>query len=209
MAGKRGLEMLGKVFAPDTARFLKAKNRLGRILLGIGRVDEADALFVAIMQADAANAVVYDTPWTFASVSHARAQMARGDAAAAVPALRAVLAKYLAQPEDVRDLNEELDLRLALGQALTATDHAAEALPHLERALTLRQPQFASSPLLAEAQIALADCKLALGDTGAARALLARAKGIHAANRELGEQFRAPLRDVERRMAEARRPTTE
>jgi tetratricopeptide (TPR) repeat protein len=209
MAGKRGLELLGKVFAPDTARFLKAKNRLGRILLGIGRIDEADALFVAIMQADAANAAKYDTPWTFASVSHARAQMARGDAAAAVPALRAALTKYLAQPEVVRDLNEELDLRLALGQALTATDHAGEALPHLERALTLRQPQFATSPLLAEAQIALANCKLRLGDTGAARALLARAKSIHVANRELGEQFRAPLRDVERRLAETARIATE
>jgi tetratricopeptide (TPR) repeat protein len=142
-------------------------------------------------------------------VSHARAQMARGEAAAAVPALRAALAKYLAQPETLRDLNEELDLRLALGQALTATDHAGEALPHLERALMLRQPQFASSPLLAEAQTALADCKLRLGDTGAARALLARAKSIHAANRELGEHFRAPLREVERRLAQIRPATTE
>src|SRR6478609_2875747 len=122
-------------------------------------------------------------------------QMPRGDATAAVPGLRAALAQYLAQPEKQRDLNEELDLRLALGQALTATDHAGEALPHLERALSLRQPQFASSPMLA-------DCKLRLGDAGTARTLLARAKGIHAANRELGERFRAPLREVERRLAE-------
>ncbi len=117
-----------------------------------------------------------------------------------MPALRATLTKYLAQPAEVRDLNEELDLRLSLGRALSATDQAKEALPHLERALALRQPQFASSLLLAEAQVALADCKLRLGDVAAARALLAKAKAIHAANRELGQQFRKPLRDLEQRL---------
>jgi tetratricopeptide (TPR) repeat protein len=200
IAGHKAIDLLGKVFAPDTARFQKGRNRLGRILSGVGKLDEADALFVGIMKDDAARAEVYDSPWTLASVSHARVQIARGQSAAAVPALRAALTLYLAQPAPIRDLNEELDLRLSLGRALSATDQAKEALPHLERALALRQPQFASSPLLAEAQVALADCKLRLGDEAAARALLAQAKRIHAANRELSPQFRQPLRDLEQRL---------
>ncbi|HUQ11999.1 MAG TPA: tetratricopeptide repeat protein, partial [Steroidobacteraceae bacterium] len=200
IAGQRGMQLMAKVFAPDTARFQKAKIRFGRALLDIGKIDEADALFGEVMQADAQRAAVYDSPWTSASILHARAQIARGQPSAAVPALDAALSKYLAQPANIRDLNEELDLRLSLGRALSMTDHAKEALPHLERALALRQPQFASSPLLAEAQLALADCKLRLGDAAAARTLLTRAKTIHAANRQLAERFRQPLRDLEQRL---------
>lgn len=199
MAGRRGLELLGKVFTPETARYQKGKTRLGRILLNIGKLDEADALFSQVMEADAAHAADYDSAWTFASIARARVQVARGEAAAAVPVLNAALAKYLAQPAVSRDLTEELDLRLALGRALSA-DHAQEALPHLERALVLRRPQFAHSPLLAEAQIALADCKLRLGDADGARALVAQARAIHAANRELNARYRQSLRELEQRL---------
>jgi tetratricopeptide (TPR) repeat protein len=199
MAGRRGLELLGKVFTPDTTRFQKGRIRLGRTLLNIGKLDEADALFSQVMEADAAHAAVYDSAWTFASIAHARVQIARGQAATATPALKAALAKYLAQPEISRDLNEELELRLALGRALTK-DRASEALPHLERALVLRKPQFAHSPLLAEAQIALADCKVKLGDTDGARALMAQARTIHAANRELNTRYRLALRDLEQQL---------
>ncbi len=54
IAGHKAIDLLGKVFAPDTARFQKGRNRLGRILLSAGKVDEADALFTAIMKDDAA-----------------------------------------------------------------------------------------------------------------------------------------------------------
>jgi tetratricopeptide (TPR) repeat protein len=154
-----------------------------------------------VRRADRANAAVYDFPWTSASVAHARVQIARGQAKEAVPALAAALGKFEAQPANVRDLNEELELRLALGSALAAADRANEALPHLTRALELRQTQFASSPRLAEAQVALADCKLRLGDGAGARALLAQAKAIHAANGELAESYRKPLRELTQRLA--------
>jgi serine/threonine-protein kinase len=202
-AGKHAVKLVAEIFGTGTSRIQRANNRLGRVMLGIGKVAEADALFVAVMQADVANAAVYDSPWTFATVSHARVQIARGQARDAVPALSAALEKFLAQPANVRDLNEELDLQLSLGSALSAADRAKEALPHLERALELRQAQFASSPRLAEAQIALADCKLRLGDVAGARALLARAITIHAANLELGEQYRKPLRDLTERLDKA------
>jgi thioredoxin-like negative regulator of GroEL len=73
-------------------------------------------------------------------------------------------------------------------------------LPHLERALVLRQTQFAASPRLAEAQIMLANCKIALGDSAGARALLVEAKTIHAANAELGLHYRKPLADLSARL---------
>jgi tetratricopeptide (TPR) repeat protein len=120
-----------------------------------------------------------------------------------VTALSAALDGFLAQPANVRDLNEELDLQLALGSALSASDRATEALPHLERALELRQTQFKWSPRLAEAQIALADCKLSLGDSAASRALYEKAKAIHAANRELSDFYRKPLRDLGARLSSA------
>ncbi|HUQ08802.1 MAG TPA: serine/threonine-protein kinase, partial [Steroidobacteraceae bacterium] len=91
IAGQRGMQLMAKVFAPDTPRFQKAKNRFGRALLDIGRIDEADALFSEVMQADAQRAAVYDSPWTSASILHARAQIARGQPSAAVPALDAAL----------------------------------------------------------------------------------------------------------------------
>ena len=204
--GKHAVKLVADVFGTATSRIQKANVRLGRIMLGIGKVDEADALFSGVMQADVANAVVYDSAWTFASVGHARVQIARGQGKEAVPALDAALAKFLAQPANVRDLNEELELQLALGGALSTADRANQALPHLERALELRQTQFASSPRLAEAQIALADCKLRLGEVAGALALLTQAKAIHAANGELGEQFRKPLRDLGERLAKTADP---
>ena len=202
-SGKNAVKLVIEIFGTGTSRIQKANNRLGRVLLGVGKVDEADALFAAVMQADAANAAVYDSPWTLASVSHARVQILRGQGKVAVPALSAALDGFLAQPANVRDLNEELDLQLALGSALSAADSAKEALPHLERALELRQTQFKSSPRLAEAQIALADCRLRLGDVPGARALLAQARAIHAANGALGEQYRRPLRDLSQRLAQS------
>jgi tetratricopeptide (TPR) repeat protein len=201
MAGKRALTLLGKVFDPATPRYQKGQVRLGGILLGIGRIDEADALFTEVMTRDAAHASVYDSAWTMASVAHARAQLARGQQAAAVAALDAALSKFLAQPPVVHDLNEETDIRFALGQALAGADRAAQALPHLQRALTLRQTQYVSSPRLAEAQLALADCQLRLGNADGARALLAQARKIHAANTELAAVYREPLRNLERRLA--------
>jgi serine/threonine-protein kinase len=201
--GRHAVKLVADVFGTGTSRIQKANIRFGRILFAIGRIDEAEALFTGVMQADAANAQIYDSPWTFASVAQARVKIARGNASEAVSATEAALGKFQAQPQNIRDLNEEWDLQLTLGRSLLAADRARDALPHLTRALELRQSQFASSPRLAEAQLALAECNLRLGDTTGARALLARARAIHAANGELGEQYRKPLRNLSGRLAAA------
>jgi thioredoxin-like negative regulator of GroEL len=133
--------------------------------------------------------------------------IARGQGQKAATQLDAQLQSYLAQPLDHRDINDETELQLSLGRALMTSNNAADALPHLARALELRQTQYASSFRLAETQVALADCKLRLGDLDGSRALLAQAKAIHAANPPLGDQYRKPLQELSQRLraAESRR----
>jgi len=200
---RRAAAIVAQVFGATSKRALRANNRLGRVLVSVGKVDEGDALFSSILEAEAANAASFDSPWTAASVQHAKVLILRGRAAQAVPLITAALDKHLAQPANQRDLNDETEFQLALGRALVAADRAPEALPHLERALALRQTQFATSPRLAEAQIALAECKLVLGDGDASRALFAKAQAIHAANRELGRQYRQPLETLGAKLAKA------
>jgi hypothetical protein len=57
-----------------------------------------------------------------------------------------------------------------------------------------------SSPWIAESQIALAECLIALGDEANARTLVKRATAIHASHTELGSHYKQPLLDVRRRL---------
>lgn len=205
---RRAVEFGIKVYSASSARIPKFKNKLGRILIDIGKPDEADALFAASMKGDAANAAIFNSTWTVASVQHARALLALGHAHQAVTQLDAELKSYLAQPLDHRDINDETELQLLLGRALLTSGRAMDALPHLQRALELRQTQYALSFRLAEAQIALADCKLRLGDLEGSRALLAQAKAIHAASPPLGDQYRKPLLELSQRLLAARSSRT-
>jgi len=85
------------------------------------------------------------------------------------------------------------------GRALTSRDGFAEALPLLQRAVQLGSEIYdrGHSPALADYQVALAKCLLALGRRDQAQALLVQAKAIHAPYKDLGEQFRRPLRELE------------
>ena len=58
----------------------------------------------------------------------------------------------------------------------------------------------ASSPLLADAQVALADCLLQLNLPDEARALEARARAIDTANAQLGPSHHRPLLDLQARL---------
>jgi hypothetical protein len=57
------------------------------------------------------------------------------------------------------------------------------------------------SPLLAEAQIALAECWLDLGQRNRAASLLAAAQSIHATHKALGEYYKKPLSKLKARVA--------
>ncbi|MEO6365676.1 MAG: tetratricopeptide repeat protein, partial [Luteimonas sp.] len=87
------------------------------------------------------------------------------------------------------------------GNSTLHAGNPAAALPLLQRALATRRALLAtSSPEIADAQVALADCYLALGQRAAAQGLANEALAIHAAHAQLGEQYRGPLRDLQRRL---------
>ncbi len=90
------------------------------------------------------------------------------------------------------------------GKATLHAGNPAAALPLLQRALATRKALLAtSSPDIADAQVALADCYVALGQVKQAQALATDALAIHAEHKELGEQYRAPLRELQRRLSVA------
>ena len=75
------------------------------------------------------------------------------------------------------------------------------ALPLLQHALAERQEHVsASSPKIAEAQIALAECDLALGDFAAARELASAAAAIDSAHKQLGPQYREPMKKLQEKI---------
>ena len=89
------------------------------------------------------------------------------------------------------------------GKSLLLTRHASDALPLLQRAVQLGAEVYdpGRSPALADSQIALAKCLAELGHRDQARVLLVQAKAIHSTHKDLGEQFRKPLRELEARLA--------
>jgi tetratricopeptide (TPR) repeat protein len=93
---------------------------------------------------------------------------------------------------------------LAEGRAELSRNKARAALPLLQRAAAVRNELLdPNSPALADAYIALANCRFDLGDRKAGSALLARAEAIHARHPRLGEQYGTPLRHLERVKATA------
>jgi tetratricopeptide (TPR) repeat protein len=99
--------------------------------------------------------------------------------------------------------NYEAQASLGEGKGLLLTHHAPEALPLLQRAVQLGEEVYdrSCSPALADSQIALAKCLLDLGRRDQARTLLSRAKEIHSTHKDLGDQFRKPLRELEALLA--------
>jgi serine/threonine protein kinase len=194
-----------QAYGANGSMTLRYNVSLGRLLVSLGKLAEADALFTAVMNADSVNAAVFNSAWTSASVQHARVRSARGESAAAATSLAATLAKYQQQLPEQRDLNDEFELQSELGRALIAADRPADALPHLERALELRATQYFSSPRLAEAQVLLADCELRTGNVDGSRALLGKARAIYAANQGISARYTTAFRDVSGRLARATR----
>jgi eukaryotic-like serine/threonine-protein kinase len=85
--------------------------------------------------------------------------------------------------------------------ALQAHDPDA-ALPLLQRTLSMRERLLAPSSLrIAEAQVALAECNLALGHALEARSLADAATATHAVHAEIGQQYRVPLDRLKNQLA--------
>ncbi|TBV74704.1 serine/threonine protein kinase [Pseudoxanthomonas winnipegensis] len=94
------------------------------------------------------------------------------------------------------------DAALIAGQARLRTGQAAQARGLLQQALTLRSALYLpQSPRIAQAQLALAECDLALGRPGEAATLLAKAEAIQAQHSSLAAGYLRPLTSLRARLA--------
>ena len=173
-----------------------------RLLLATGKAEEASQVLRAIpAQAGANGQLTY--PWLGVSVGQADADLERNRPQDAILLAREVQRRI--HESGLRPYFKGWTAQAALeeGKGLLLTRHAAEALPILQRAVQLGSEVYdpERSPALADSQIALAKCQLALGHRDQARALLAQAKAIHSTHKDLGEQFRKPLRELEALLA--------
>ena len=98
----------------------------------------------------------------------------------------------------------EAGAALVEGQGMLADGRPSDALPLLSRAVDLASTLYdrGRSPVLADAQIALAECYLDLNQPADAKPLLVQALAIQVTHKELGEHLRRPLGDLERRLAQ-------
>jgi eukaryotic-like serine/threonine-protein kinase len=176
-------------------------------------VDERARLMIATDQANEAETAlsvfhpVVPPPGALAldslrlEVLRAEIALARGDAETA----RKLSAQAIQQlsASAARDYLKALEVRASLVQGRADLLHRrpSEALPLLQRAVELRQSTADPlSPVLALAQIGLAECYLDLGDPEKATVLLSAAKKVMASHRELSSQYLRPLQDLEQRL---------
>ena len=125
-------------------------------------------------------------------LSQARSQL--GDTAIALRLAMSASERLAAFAVPAQFPTLEADAARQLGLALLGAGGAATARPHLERALSLRRAQDdASSPWIAEAEVQLATCWLALGEPAQAAACLDRAAQVQGRQPELGDHFVRPL----------------
>ena len=181
--------------------YLAADER-SRLLIVTGRSREADSALDAF-HPTAAPAGALELDSLKLQVSRAENALARGEAENARRLAGQATEELSAST--ARDYLKWLEARAALvqGRADLQLAHPTDALQLLERAVELRQETVnVTSPALAIAQIALADCYLALGAPERAKMLAESATKAMAAHREIGRQYLQPLQELEKRLGE-------
>jgi serine/threonine protein kinase len=189
----------GDAVEPDTVnRHLLEQARL---LLARGDAAAAQRRLARVVAPRNAARLPLRLDETQARIAQAQARLLQGQSAPARELAQQALEQVQGSPLRTRFARLEAEAALWLGLAELRGGTPAAARVHLEHALALRQrDDDAHSPWLAEAQVALADCLLALGQARAARALAEQARAIHAGHAELGEHLRAPLAALQARL---------
>ena len=179
--------------------YLQVEDRV-RLLIAAGNTAETGAVLGTFKAAQPAPGTPSLNSLNI-GVLRAQAALAQKDAAEGVRQAALVRTQLIALA--ARPWLKSLEARAALaeGRGDTMLGSHAEALPLFKRAVELRSELLdANSPALADAQLALAACYLDLGERLRAAELLASARKIQAAHRELAREFTAPLLELERRM---------
>jgi tetratricopeptide (TPR) repeat protein len=175
-----------------------------RLLLATGRADEAEKAFEAFRAGPAGTGSVYRRNLE-RQVQHAEIALAQGHMEAAAALAAAVRARAAASANRGYLARWEAHAALIEGKARRLAHRPADALSLLERAVELRTTLYDReySPALADAQVALAECLLDVGQREQAARLAVRARRIQASHRELGEHYRNPLRALEARLGQS------
>jgi len=183
-----------------------AADARARLLIATGRASEADSALDAFHAVTPpAGALELDT--LKVQASRAENALARNDLDAASRLAGQVIHDLSAS--SARDYLKWLEARAALvqGRADLQLGKPSDALPLLQRVVDLRRAiADPVSPLLALAEVKLAECYLDLGDTTKARDLAETAKQAMASHRELGQQYLNPLHDLEQRLRQGSSP---
>jgi serine/threonine-protein kinase len=169
-----------------------------RFLAAIGKADQAaEVLEQAAVEPGGEGTFSYD--WLNVSLTRADASLARNLPEEAMRQARAV--RHRIETSGIGPYLKRWEAEAALleGKAMLLMRRPAEARPLLERSVALGADVYdpGRSPKLAESQIALAQALATSGRSDEARALLARARAIHASHKELGEHYRKPLGELE------------
>jgi serine/threonine-protein kinase len=171
------------------------------VLLARNRADDAERalaeLYIPKAWADPKTFVSMNAALLRAEVALARAQT--DEARRLASAVRELV---VSNPQRSYLKVFEARATLDVGKALHLAGRHAEAAPLLRDAVALYQQLYdgQSSPVLANALVALGDCYVDLGQLDGARALEARATAIHAAAGPLGPQYRGPLAELRARL---------
>ena len=171
------------------------------LLTATNRADEARRLLQGL------NAIDVDLGrlsigWAQRSLANAQVEMALNQTADAQRIAADMTERITHSPLREYLKVYEAGAALVAGKVRLRTHDPSSALPFLKQAVELDSALYdpERSPELADAQIALADCLIVLGDRKEASVLIQKAQAIHSAQPDLGEQFKAPLRAVAARL---------
>jgi eukaryotic-like serine/threonine-protein kinase len=186
---------------PGSAQFVAIALARVELALATSYVDDAAKAIAGLMPEGDGGSVHLSHTLLPIAIARAKTALAAGRAEEAIDRAGAVRRALEASPSREYFKNYEAQSTLVEGKGRLLLRHLADALPLLKRAVDLDMELYdrERSPVLADAQLALADCYFDLGKRDEAKPLLAQAKAIHAAHSELGEQFKAPLRRVSAR----------
>jgi len=174
------------------------------LLMASGRAAEAPAVMKAFVVKDetAGSVSVHRLQ---RAIQTARIELALGHPDAVIEALREV--RQTAEGSPLRPFlkSYEADADYLAGGAHAMKGRPDVALPFLRRAHELYAEIFDErlSLKLADSKVALANALLSLGQLTEARRLASETAAIHAAHRQLGDQYTQPLRALEARLARA------
>jgi serine/threonine-protein kinase len=177
-----------------------AVDERARLLIATGHPEKADSAFDSFHPTTPVSGVL-ELDALRLHASRAESALARGDNQAAVQLAAKVLQELSAT--DQRDYLKWLEARAALvqGQANLQLGHPSYALPLLQQAVELRKSTVdVDSPVLALAQIALANCYLDLGESNKANQVATDANRAFVSHRELGIQYLRPWQDLQKRL---------